>query len=239
MEDGLLRLKKGELSHGKSKAGKAVIKARKARKAKKTSPAKKSTPNFDDILQATKITKKPASKKKNDMPHLNPNAELRECVDGYVNAKKRFNMAKGDMEEAGNAIIEFSRSEQDKAGYAGDFRKSYVIPGNVENQVKFISSNRYSVSADDAVEIKELLGDQFENLMVEKLEVSLKAEIFENEALKVEFMKLIGERFPEFFETKATLAVAEDFDKDVYDAVDKDNLTDLRTFVKPYKPSLR
>lgn len=203
---------------------------------------KATTSNFDDLLQATKKTKKPASKsKKKAMPTLNPNDELRECVDDYVDAKKRAKIAEADMKETGDAIIEFGREEQDNYGFGGDFSKSYVIPGNDENQVKFVSSNRYTVNADDATEIKGLLGDHFADLMVEKLEVHLKAEVFKDEDLKAEFMELIGERFPDFFDTKATLTVAADFDKNIYRAVDidGDTLTDLRTFVKPFKPSLR
>ena len=199
-------------------------------------PTKKK-PSFAAAMKAT-TTKAPA-KKKTTMPTLEATKEIRAAVAKFVRAKAENKKSKADMDASGDEIITFVRSRQDDDGFKHCFRNSYAVPGEDGSQVKFVSTNRYSINPDDAEELQQILGDEYGDMILEKFQVNLKEEVLENEDLQGELMELIGDRFSEFFETKQSLAVAEGFDGRVYSVVDKENLPVLRTFVRQYKPSLR
>jgi hypothetical protein len=127
---------------------------------------------------------------------------------------------------------------QDKDGYNDDFRHSYALKGNKET-VKYVSSNRFSINPEDARQIQEILGSEFGNLIEEEHTVMLRPEVFKDEALQQRLMNAVGEDFPQFFETVTKLKVRENYDKHVFKHVDKKDMPILRTFVRPYKPSLR
>lgn len=198
---------------------------------------KKASLNFDDVLNQNATAKKPA-KKKASMPTVETPDAIRAAVDTFNNAKKAMAAAKAEMDAVASDIIDFGREKQDEFGFSNNFRKSFKLEGN-ESEVKFVSSNRFGVNVDDEPEIRELLGDSFDDLMTSKFNVTLKAEVFESESLKAELMNLIGDKFSTFFDTQKSLTVNDDFDKNVYNVLDKDGLEDLRIFVKPYKPSLK
>lgn len=199
---------------------------------------KKKTGAFADAL---KSTKKKATKKsaKSKMPVLDAPDEIKETVDLYLTAKADEKKAKAEKDDAGAAIIEFVRPFQDTDGYKGNFRHSYAVPGTNGNQVKFVSSNRFSINADDQEELEELLGDEFEDMIEVDHTVSLKKEVLEDEELQEELMQLVGDRFADFFETVTKLKVKDEFDKKVYGVVTEEELPILRTWARPYTPSLR
>ena len=186
-------------------------------------PTKKK-PSFAAAMKAT--TTKAQAKKKTTMPTLEATKEIQAAVAKFVKA-------------SGDEIITFVRSRQDDDGFKHCFRNSYAVPGEDGSQVKFVSTNRYSINPDDAEELQQILGDEYGDMILEKFQVNLKEEVLENEDLQDELMALVGDRFSEFFETKQSLAVAEGFDGRVYSVVDKENLPALRTFARQYKPSLR
>ena len=195
--------------------------------------------NFSDALKKT--AKKPAKKTaKKGMPILDAPLPIREEVDNFIEAKTNKKMAEAVMELSGSEIIEYAKSKQDADGFGGLFRKSYAVKGiTAGNKVSFITSNRFSINPDDSEVIEEILGDKFENMIEVKHDVRLKADVFTNEELQERLMGMIGENFDEFFDTVTTLAVKEDFDKMAYTAVNEEDLSKLRTFVKPSKPTLR
>lgn len=204
--------------------------------AKKLEPKK----SFADALKATKKTETTTAKAKSKVPVLETPDDIKQHVDRYVEAKQAEKVAKAEKEDAGDTLISFVSPYQDKDGFKGDFRHSYGIPGTDGNQVKYVSSNRFSINSEDAEQIREILGDSFDELIDEGSQVNLKPEVLEDEALQDELMELVGDRFAEFFETVTQLSVKDDFDKNVYRAVDEEKrLAELRTFCRPYKPSLR
>jgi len=164
---------------------------------------------------------------------------IREEVDRYLAADKALKEATAEKKDAGGTIIDFTCVRQDEDGYNSNFRHSYSIPGMNDSQVKFVSSNRFSINAEDAGQIEEILGDKYPELIEQKFSVKLKAEVFENDDLQAELMERLGDRFAVFFETTTSLKVCDEFDRKVYQAVDQDNLAALRTFCRPYTPSLR
>lgn len=194
--------------------------------------------SFDDMLTQTAKPKAKA-KAKSKMPVLDAPDDIRKEVDRYVEAKKAEKQAKAEKDDAGDRVLTFVRPHQDEGGYNGTYRHSYAIPGTNGNQVKYVSQNKFSINPDDEPQLREILGDEFDDLLEKKFGVKLKADVFEDEGLKQEFMELVGSEFQKFFETVVTLKVCDEFDRRVYGAVDKDNLPALRTFARQYKPSLR
>lgn len=195
---------------------------------------------FGDMLKKTATVKQPA-KTKTKMPVLDPPKEVKGAVDQYIEAKNNETMAKAEKEAAGAIVMDFTSGVQDGDGYKGNFRNSYAVPGTKPgNQVKYVSSNRFSINADDADEIKSMLDDLYDEMIQEDYVVKLKPEVFENEELQDELMELIGDRFEAFFDNVVTLKVKENFNGRIYQAVEAgEELEQLRTFCKPYKPALK
>jgi len=196
-------------------------------------------PAFKKVLEENATSKKPAPKKAKGMPIIdNAPATVKEAVDHYVEHKKQMKEHKAEMDAASDVIVEYGEQIQDDRGFEGDFSKSYKIHGDTE-EVSFVSSNKYSVNADDEETLKALLGKYFSQLFEEEFNVSLKSEVLESEELQKELMELIGTQFSKFFNTVKTLKVADDFDKKVYTLLNKTKLNNVRSFVKKAKPSLR
>jgi len=204
--------------------------------AKKIEPAGVS---FDDMLAQAAKPKVAKAKAKSKMPELDPPEDIREQVDKYIEAKEAETKAKTAKDYASEQIIGFVKPHQDKDGYSGMFRHSYAIPGN-KGSVKFVSSNRFSVSAEDEDMLVEILGDAFHELIEKKFDVMLKPEVFQDADLKAELENSLGDRFSAFFDVVSTLKVRDEFDKKIYQHVtDEKTMEVLRTFARPYKPSLR
>jgi hypothetical protein len=144
-----------------------------------------------------------------------------------------------EVENSAAIIRDFVQPFQDADGYKGNFSTSYAVRGH-EESTKFVSSNRFSINAEDSARIAEILGDQYGDLIDEKNTVKLKDAVFENEALSTRLMELIGDEFAEFFETITTIGVKEDFNKLIYRTVTlPEKLTELRVYCRQYKASLR
>jgi hypothetical protein len=208
--------------------------------ARKLEQVKKSKSSFDAMLKKSAKPKGPKQKAKSKVLEIKTPKDVREQVDRYIEAKALNKQSKADMDDSGERIIGFVRPYQDNDGYAGKFRHSFAVPGEKDgNKVKYVSSNRFSINAEDDEQLEDILGDAFDDLIERTFEVTLKKEVFEDDDLKDALMELVGDRFGEFFDTKVSLKVTEDFDRRIYDVVDKGNLPALRTFARPYKPSLR
>ena len=195
-------------------------------------------PSFGDMLKKTAVTEPAKKKKKKEMPVLSPPEEIKQAVDEYVEASLQNKKSKGTMDLKGAMIIGWVDEQQDKNGFDNNFRTSYNVQG-IKESIKFISSNRYSMSSEDIGQLQEILGPAYAELIIENHSVKLRDEVFESEELQGELMELIGDRFGDFFETTISLSVSEGFNEKVYQHVHQDTLPMLKTFCKRYKPSLR
>lgn len=198
--------------------------------------APKPKPSFGAMLGATTTTA--TAPKKGKMPTLDAPPEVRTAVDEYQEAKAAAKQAEAVMDLAGAVITNFVRNRQDTDGFAGNFSGSYALMGN-RATCKVVFANKYSLSAEDGPRLAEILGPELDRMVTKKAVVTLKASVFEDEAAQQKLMALLGDSFPEFFETKITLGVAEGFSRDIYRAVTPEKLADLRVFVRQYKPSIR
>lgn len=193
---------------------------------------------FAKALDATSTTEKKSKARKKGMPILdNAPPEVKLSVDDYMKHKKLMNEHKAEMDLHGDIIIDYAEDKRDKDGFTGNYSKSYKINGNTD-EVKFVTSNRYSLNADDEELLREMLAGKFAEFIEENFNVELKPEVLESEELQNELMSLIGDKFSKFFTTTKTLRVVDDFDRKIY-LLDENDVKNLRTIVKQYKPSLR
>lgn len=194
-------------------------------------------PSFGEALAQTAKAAEPKAKK-SKMPTLQATPEVMQAVDEYQEAKTSYKMAEATMEASGQVIQDFVRQHQDQEGFQGRYQGSYAIAG-FKHTAKVVYANKFSINPDDEGELKEILGEHFDNLITKKFSVRLKAELFESEELQAELMELIGERFGDFFESTVSLGVVDGFSQYVYQAVQPEQLEILRTFARQYKPSIR
>jgi hypothetical protein len=193
--------------------------------------------SFGDMLAAT-ATKVEPKAKKSSMPTLKATQEVAEAVDKYQESKVNYKQAEAAMGAAAEIITSFIRDHQDEEGYAGRYQGSYAVQGN-RHQAKVIYANKFSINAEDESELARLLGEHYEGMIQKQFSVKLRAAVLEDADLQAELMELVGERFPDFFETTASLSVAEGFSREIYQAVPSEHIDELRTYARQYKPSIR
>ena len=198
----------------------------------------KKKPSFMDAVKKTAKTTTLA-KGKSKMQTLSPPDEVKEAVDKFIAAKQTEKTAKAQMDASETVINTWVRPVQDEGGIKGNYQKSYVIPGTNGDAVKYITQNKFSINADDLPSIEQILGDKFADLIDQSFSVKLKDEFFTDESLQEELMEMVGERFNDFFETTTKASVKENFDSRIFQAVEPEQLPELRLFCRQYKASLR
>ena len=202
-------------------------------------PVPQAKPDFGAMLGATTTTEATKPKKGAAPIITNAPAEVKAAIDEYVDAETTIKKCKAIKEVAGPIVFDFFRQIQDKDGFVGRFASTYAIVGN-QATGKVGNKNAYTISVADEGQIAGVLGlENFRRMIVNKPTVTLKAEVFENEAISDKLMGLLGDSFPEFFETKVALAVCEDFNKLVYTVLKPEALENLRVFMRQYNPSIR
>lgn len=193
---------------------------------------------FQKALETNKKTKSVGAKKKT-MPTVEfSDKEMNTAVSEFLKSRQVEKEAKAEKEFHSNFIVEKVRTIQDENAFNGEFSKSYEVKTSV-GSVKFVMADKFSVNPNDEEEIRNILGNEFNSLMEEKVEVKLKESVMNNTELQKKLMKLIGNNFDEFFEVTSTLTTKEGFDEKVYEKVDKSKMDELRTYVKQSKPSIR
>ena len=193
--------------------------------------------NFDEMIDSNAKKKAPKKKAKKSAEIISVPDNVQKEIDNLIKAKKDKKVAESDIKKAEPTIIEHGIKLKDEKAYSGKFQKSYKL-GNDDSHVNFVTANKWSFKEDDVEEIKEILGDKADDMIIEEKEVKLKSEVFKDEELKARFVEMVGREFPEFFETVVSHHVSDDFDEKVYD-LDEDDYEDLKLLMKQSKPSLR
>ncbi len=196
---------------------------------------------FKSMLEDQAVPESSTPKKSKSVSKLIADASLAPIVDAYLVEKKKKADAEAGMKTSGNVLIERITTEQDTEGFEGYHHKSFDVPGKKDNRVKVVTADKFSINAEDEGEIKKLLGKKgYEANIEETYNISLKPEVLEDEKLQAELMELIGpENFARFFSTTKKLSTVKGFDARVYQAISEDKLPELRTFIKPTKPSIK
>ena len=191
---------------------------------------------FDDLIN-TNVKKKETKKVSKKSAEIIPvPADVQDEIDKLLEAKKAKKKAESDIKKAEPTILDHGIQLKDQNAYKGSFQKSYKL-GNDDSHVNMVTANKWSFKEEDVDSIKEIIGDDADEMIIKETEVRLKPEVFKDPELKQKFVQMVGMDFPEFFETHVYHYVSDDFDEKVYDA-DID-LEDLRLLMKQSKPSLR
>ena len=194
-------------------------------------------PSFGEALAQTAKAAEPKAKK-SKMPTLQPTPEVAQAVDDYQEAKIQYKMAEATMDQAGTILQEFVRQHQDEDGFRGHYQGSYAVMG-IKHQAKVVYANKFTINPEDDSQLQELLGENYEYLITKRFSVKLKAAVFEDEALQAELMELVADRFSDFFDTEVKLSTCDNFSQIIYQAVEPEQLDNLRVFARQYKPSIR
>ena len=192
---------------------------------------------FDEMLNSNvkpKETKK-ASKKSAEIIPVPANVQAE--IDKLLEAKKAKKKAESDIKKAEPTIIDHGIQLKDGNAYKGSFQKSYKL-GNDDNHVNMVTANKWSFNEDDVDQIKEIIGENANDMIIKNTEVRLKPNVFSDPELKQRFVQMVGMEFPEFFETHVSHHVSDDFDEKIYD-LGEETVEDLRLLMKQSKPSLR
>lgn len=196
--------------------------------------------DFDSLLNTNTVKKTDAKTKKSNAEILPVPDRVQVEIDNLIKAKKAKKTAESDIKKAEPTILGHGITMKDEKAFGGKFQKSYKI-GTSDSHVNFVTANKWSFKEDDVNEIKNMINEadvNADDLIIEQKDVKLKAEVFSDEDLKAKFVEMVGNAFPEFFETVVHHHVSADFDEKVYD-LGEDTLEDLRLLMKQSKPSLR
>jgi len=197
---------------------------------------------FANAIKETVKPKTSASKKSN-CPVIDDAPEnVRDAVDMVVEGKREAKEAAAKVAKGEGVVLPYVAERQDRDAFGLSHSKSYDVVGN-EETVKYVTQDRFSLNINDEENIRELVGDKFDNDFEIDTNITLKKDVFSDEAKQEKLMKLLtdpvhGNLFSEFFETTQTLKTKSGFDTRQF-GYEKDNLTDLRIFVKQYKAALR
>ncbi len=196
--------------------------------------------DFDSMLDTNKKNKATVKKSKSTAEIIEAPANIQVEIDKLLKAKKAKKTAESDIKKAEPTIIDHGIQMKDENAYSGKFQKSYKI-GTTDSHVNMVTANKWSFSESDVDEIKNIIEGGEGNpddLIIENKEVKLKAEVFKDDDLKAKFVEMVGQTFPEFFETVVSHSVSSDFDEKIYD-LGLGAVEDLKLLMKQSKPSLR
>jgi hypothetical protein len=193
--------------------------------------------SFDDLLGTNTKTKTTAKKTKSTAEIIPVPKNVQEQIDSLIAAKKAKKVAESDIKKAEPTIIEHGQNLKNEKAFGGKFQKSFKL-GTDESHVNFVTANKWSFLEGDVEDIKEIIGEKADEMILEDKVVKLKAEVFSNPDLQKKFVKMVGKAFPEFFETVVSHHVSDTFDEDIYD-LPKNDFNNLMLLMKQSKPSLR
>lgn len=196
--------------------------------------------NFMDQAKAAASTAKPVAKKSSVPVIADAPAVVTAAVTAYVKAEDQIIQLEGEMKSQFSVVDEFCTARQDANALKGNFSKSYKVQTDTGDTVLYSSQNRFKINTEAEEDIKALLADHFDNLVQEKLTVTVKEEVFEDEALMKELGELLGDNFQKFFNSKMELKVKDGYDEKIYGiAKTQKKLNEIRTFVEPWKHTLK
>ena len=206
----------------------------------KAAAKKVAAPSFmDTIAGNAKVAPTTKAKKVDDSILTDAPKAVKADITKILAAKKTMKKAKSEVTVAEKSIIEYGQTVKDTEAFAGRFKKSYKIAGNNNDTVTFVTANKWSFNTDDIAEIKEVLGKKADEMMPSSYNVSIKSEVFTDKAKQEELMKLLGNRWNDFFDTTVSYKPVDDFDSLIYTELDKAKLDDLNVYMKQSKASVR
>lgn len=189
--------------------------------------------SFDDLIGSAVTTKEPVKKSKKSAEIHEVPAEVQKAIDNVLEGKKEKKLAESKIKKNEPIVIDHGQKIREE----NDFMKS-VKMGNDDSNVNMVTANKYSFKEGDVPEIKKIIGDGADEMIIMNKDVKLKSDVFKNPELQQKFIKMVGHAFPEFFETVISHHVSDDFDEKIF-KLSKEKREDLMLYMKQSKPSLR
>jgi len=193
--------------------------------------------DFSKLIKTNTTTKAVSASKKKASEILPVPDGIQTEIINLIAAKKEKKIAESKIAKAEAPVIEYGLNLKNEKAFDGVFAKSYKL-GSDDANVTFITANKWSFSEDDVPTIKRTIGVKANELILEKSDVKLKSEVFSDPELQKKFVEMVGEQFPEFFETVVSHYVADNFDEEIY-KLGKRKFAEITTLVKQSKPSIR
>lgn len=196
--------------------------------------------SFEQMVGSATVTDSDSTHK-STKPTIKLDAEKSKALVSFLDAKKEMKDAEAVMRSEEGPLLEHCLNRQDIDGLAGKFSGSYsVVTEDGKTKATFISQDKFNVNSDFIETLKTLLGTQFNEEVKAKHTVTLKPEVFEDETLKAELVKLLGASFGKFFQTVTKYELKDGFDERLYKiAGNPANVAQLRHICGKSKPYIK
>jgi len=193
--------------------------------------------SFKDALK--KAAKKKTSKSKSKTPDVQRD-DLNDALDKWLEASKMEKDAKALKAQAEAAMLDDIEDERIKACRAdGEFHSAVKVNGKVTVSVQ----SRYSsIDPETEDEIKEIVGDKYDEFFKEQTAVSLTPAALADEELLGKLMEAVGEDFERYFKVSQSITPTRAFHEQRATSQDVGELYGKlqdEGLVKPYKPSVK
>ena len=207
----------------------------------KTKTAAPAAGSFDDMLGTNETTAASKKKAKEDGPALVLPDNLKQAFLNYLEHKKNMKDQESLMREAESLVLDFCKNKFDEDGLAGKFTHTYDVKSG-DKKAKFITTDKFSIGQENDVinKAKDLLGNEFAEVVGQEKEVVMNPDVFLNAELQAELVKLLGDKFGKFFTTVKKWVVKKGYNEKMHKiAGNKDKLTQIREVIVPAKPYLK
>lgn len=186
---------------------------------------------------ATVVDKK---KKGSAAPAIVPTADIETHVEAYSKYKKDMKDNEGKMRIEEAPIKQFCLQKLDEKALAGEFVPTWDLASK-HGILKFITVDKFSLDLKNLPKIKAVLGDDnYKQVIIENPVMTLKAEVFTDQALATELQSKLGNDFLKFFDIEKKIEVKKGFNTEIFKiAKTADRLNEIRSLIVPTSPSLK
>jgi len=194
-------------------------------------------PSFKDAMK--KAAQKKESKSKSKTPQVQRD-DLSEPIDKWLEADKMEKDGKALKEQAEQVLLPDFEDERVRVCQGdGQFHSSIKINGKVTISVQ----HRYSsISPDMEDQLKEVVGDRYDEFFKAKSSVALTKEAMEDETFLGKIMEAVGEDFSKYFAVTDEITVTKAFHEQRSTNQEVAKLADKLVgegLIKPAKPSVK
>jgi hypothetical protein len=187
---------------------------------------------------AKKATPKSASKSSKVPANVTP--AIKGKVDLVIHHKAQIAQLEAEQADAEGAIIDHVRPQQDTMGFAGNYNKTFSVPGNT-GELTMVTTDRWTVPQDDASHetLKQCLGDKYDAVFTKKRTITVNDVPDETIDKIVTALSEAGMDVGSLLTVVDKVVTTKDLDACLYSLVNPTQLATIRTVVKQYKPGLK
>jgi hypothetical protein len=194
---------------------------------------------FAAIASTAPVTKT----KKSSMPTAEVTNPVKNSVDLVVSHKAEICRLEAELATHEVNIIDHVRPQQDEAARAGNYSKSFRVPGNT-GALTYVTSDRFSAPKDTAIieQLKQLIGmTRFEEWFETKRTIKLKPDAQADQTFIQKLVKVVsdaGMNLGDAFEVTDALVTKDGLDEKQFE-LPPTKLEEFRTLCRQAKPALK